>query len=91
VHPNDAWLKSALSPLQFQLAHEIAFSKRRALVAENVVSCGRMEKEVTQREPMVVAYRPIGTLVGLRLIHLARRAPLEQLLSTATLVRFLRL
>jgi hypothetical protein len=42
--------KAALSPLQFYLAHEIAFSKRRALVAENVVSRGRMEKEVRQRE-----------------------------------------
>jgi len=41
-----AWLKAALSPLQFQLAHEIAFSKRRAIDTENVVSRGRVEKEV---------------------------------------------
>jgi hypothetical protein len=38
------------SPLQFQPAHEITFSEQRALVAENVVSRGRMEKEVRQRE-----------------------------------------
>src|SRR5271154_3224572 len=44
-----AWLKAALSPLQFQLAHEIAFSKRRAIDTEDVVSRGRMEKEVPQR------------------------------------------
>ena len=46
----DQQVSRALSPLQFQLAHEIASSKRRALVAENVVSCGRIEKEVRQRE-----------------------------------------
>ena len=45
-----SWFQGALSPLQCQLAHEIAFSKRRALLAENVVSCGCMEKEVRQRE-----------------------------------------
>jgi hypothetical protein len=39
-----------LSPLQFHPAHEITFSEQRALVAENVVSRGRMEKEVRQRE-----------------------------------------
>jgi hypothetical protein len=39
-----------LSPLQFHPAHEITFSERRALVAGNVVSRGRMEKEVRQRE-----------------------------------------
>ena len=50
-------LKTALSPLQFQLAHEIAFSKRRALVAQNVVGCGRMEKEVRQRERHQKSFR----------------------------------
>jgi hypothetical protein len=38
--------KDALLTLQFQLAHEIAFSKRRARLAEDVVSRGCMEKEV---------------------------------------------
>jgi len=51
------WLKVALLPLQFHLAHEIAFSKRRALVAENVVSRGRMEKEVRQLERHQEAFR----------------------------------
>ena len=50
-------IKAALSALKFHLAHEIAFSKRRALVAENVVSRGRMEKEVRQRERHQKAFR----------------------------------
>src|SRR5450755_1604558 len=50
THAPQQLATAALSPLQFHLAHEIAFSKRRALVAENVVSRGRMEKEVRQRE-----------------------------------------
>src|ERR1700687_2922534 len=48
---------SAPLTLQFQLAHEIAFPKRRALVAENVISRGRMEKEVRQRERHQEAFR----------------------------------
>src|SRR3954452_22496495 len=55
--PFCASLKAALSPLQFHPAHEIAFSKRRALVAENVVSRDRMEKEVRQRERHQEAFR----------------------------------
>ena len=47
---NDGVAEDCSSPLQFQPAHEIAFSKRRAVVAENVVSCGGMKKEVRQRE-----------------------------------------
>src|SRR6185312_4356343 len=42
--------KAVLSALQFQPAHEVALSKRCALMAENVVSRGRVEKEVRQRE-----------------------------------------
>ena len=34
------------SSFEFQLPHEIAFSKRRPAVAENVVSRGCMKKEV---------------------------------------------
>ena len=43
--------------VQFHLAYEIAFSERRALVAEDVVSRGRMEKEVRQRERHQEAFR----------------------------------
>ena len=51
------WLKVALLPIQFHLAYEIAFSKGRALVAENVVNRGRVEKEVRQRERHQEAFR----------------------------------
>ena len=51
------WLEVALLPIQFHLTHEIAFSKGRALVAENVVSRGRVEKEVRQRERHQEAFR----------------------------------
>ena len=45
------------SCLQFQLADEIAFSKRRAVVAENIVGRGRMEKEIRQRKRHQEAFR----------------------------------
>jgi hypothetical protein len=38
-HANTTWLKTALSPLQFQFADEIAFSKRRALGAPSSAAC----------------------------------------------------
>src|SRR5580658_194008 len=43
--------------LQLHPADEIALSERRALVAENVVSRGRVEKEIRQRERHQKAFR----------------------------------
>ena len=51
------WVTRGNSSLQFQLADEIAFSKRCAIVAENAVGRGRMEKETRQRERHQEAFR----------------------------------